>query len=251
MKAQPPNMDSYNESRSCFKHLDVDDQKSTPYNQPAAFDPWGSHVDIGNLKNVFIDGCIVIMNIHIVMWVSFFYFNLRPLLFYHFWHTCFVIFRWKIRGTKTWSAILNSIQKIDALDQPQTPIKKRLHDTVLTPSPTKKPKIFTPLKFNVQLPSSSSVQMTISQEKDYDILDDAEGAFSKDTSPLVKKRTKGSWAGKNWMASCQGPICWSINPSPCILFSHIYLAMVVSSFPLFIGCVISSPPSFLLHCPIL
>ena len=60
-------MDSYNESRSCFKHLDVDDRNSTPYNQPAAFNQWGSHVDIGNLKNVFIDGCVVIMNIHIVM----------------------------------------------------------------------------------------------------------------------------------------------------------------------------------------
>ena len=107
------------------------------------------------------------------------------------------MFRWKIRATKTWSAVLNSIQKIDALDQPQTPIKKRLCDTILTPSPTKKPKIFTPLKFNVQFPSSSSVQTTINQEKDYEILDNAEGAFSKDTSPSVKKRTKGNRAGKN------------------------------------------------------
>src|SRR5260221_2128813 len=64
--------------------------------------------------------------------------------------------RWKIKGSKTWSAILNSIQKVDSLDIPETPIKKRVRDTFLTPSPTKKPKLFTALSFTGQSSSSTS-----------------------------------------------------------------------------------------------
>jgi len=50
-----------------FGHIDPDECKSTPYNQPSAYDQWGRIVDVGNLKTVFFDGCVVIMNINIVM----------------------------------------------------------------------------------------------------------------------------------------------------------------------------------------
>src|SRR5260370_29754857 len=52
---------------------------------------------------------------------------------------------WHFGLTKTWGAILNSVQKIDALTEPVTPKQKRCQDTLLAPSPKKKPRIFTTL----------------------------------------------------------------------------------------------------------
>src|SRR5258708_1843245 len=48
-------------------------------------------------------------------------------------------------STKTWAAILNSVQKVQAITEPATPKQRRCQDTLLTPSPKKKPKVFTTL----------------------------------------------------------------------------------------------------------
>ena len=56
-----------------------------------------------------------------------------------------LITSWHFGSTKTWGAILNSVQKVEALIDPATPKRKRCQDTLLTPSPKKKPRIFTTL----------------------------------------------------------------------------------------------------------
>lgn len=98
--------------------------------------------------------------------------------------------RWKIKGSKTWSAILNSIQKVESLDIPETPIKKRVRDTFLTPSPTKKPKLFTALSFTSAVESNDL-------DKDSDYLDDNLPETSKDATGLKKRKSsRGLRGGK-------------------------------------------------------
>lgn len=110
--------------------------------------------------------------------------------------------RWKIKGSKTWSAILNSIQKVDSLDIPETPIKKRVRDTFLTPSPTKKPKLFTALSFTGQSSSSTSgpswtAMETNELDKDTDSLDDNLPESSKEVTGFKKRKSsRGLWGGK-------------------------------------------------------
>src|SRR5260370_15980839 len=64
---------------------------------------------------------------------------------------------WHFGLTKTWGAILNSVQKIDALTEPATPKQKRCQDTLLTPSPKKKPRIFTTLISSLSLENPFSL----------------------------------------------------------------------------------------------
>src|SRR5260370_17945767 len=102
-----------------------------------------------------------------------------------------------IKGTKTWCAVLNSIQKIDALDHPETPIKRRLQDTVLMPSPTKRPKLLTSLNFGT--PSSSfSIQDNPDLGEQSEVLDNMLLALPRNITPSPKRKNKSGPAGKHY-----------------------------------------------------
>ncbi len=136
--------------------------------------------------------------------------------------------RWKIKGSKTWSAILNSIQKVDSLDIPETPIKKRVWDTFLTPSPTKKPKLFTALSFTGQSSSSMSgpswtAMETNELDKDTDSLDDNFPESSKEATGFKLDLKRGRAAGVYGVESND------VNPSPPVCVCKACLLLLVQT----------------------
>jgi len=154
-----------------------------------------------------------------------------------------LITSWHFGSTKTWGAILNSVQKVEALIEPATPKQKRHQDTLLTPSPKKKPRLFTtlfsspPLEnpfslagFSPSLPNSTSPASTSctepATEPEADVEDDVE-------APPGKPRKTRARVLKKWEAVASES-------------SSVQLLSVVPTFPS-LSSILSSTSHPYLH----